>query len=173
VAERQIVRYGDPGLREVSKVVGKIDQGIKDLVSDMTDTLKEANGLGLAAVQIGVLLRIFVIDLAAIDPTASLKVYINPEILNTSGDAVEMEEGCLSFPGIYQKIFRPERVRIRATGLDGKVFEELLDGLTARAVLHEYDHVEGKLFIDYLSPIARTLLSGKLKKLAAGGVASL
>lgn len=172
MAERQIVKYGDPVLREVSKVVEKIDQGIKDLVSDMTDTLKEANGLGLAAVQIGVLLRVFIIDLAAIDPTASLKVYINPEILNTSGDEVEMEEGCLSFPGIYQKIFRPERVRIRATGLDGKVFEESLDGVAARAALHEYDHIEGKLFIDYLSPIAKTLLSGKLKKLAAGDVAA-
>ncbi len=171
MAERQIVRYGDPVLREVSQAVGKIDQGIKDLVSDMTDTLKEANGLGLAAVQIGVLLRIFVIDLAAIDPTAFLKVYINPEILKTSDDEVEMEEGCLSFPGIYQKIFRPERVRIRAMGLDGQVFEESLDGLTARAVLHEYDHVEGKLFIDYLSPIAKTLLRGKLKKLAGGVVA--
>ena len=170
MAERQIVKYGDPVLREVSKKVEKIDQGTKDLVSDMTDTLEAASGLGLAAVQIGVLLRVFIIDLAAIDPTASLKVYINPEILKTSGDEVEMEEGCLSFPGIYQKIFRPERVRIRATGLDGKVFEESLDGVAARAVLHEYDHIEGKLFVDYLSPIAKTLLSGKLKKLAAGGV---
>ena len=173
MAERQIVNYGDPVLREVSKLVGKIDQRIKDLVSDMTDTLKEANGLGLAAVQIGVLLRIFIVDLAAIDPTASLKVYINPEILKTSGDEVEMEEGCLSFPGIYQKIFRPERVRIRAMGLDGKVFEESLDGLIARAVLHEYDHLEGKLYIDYLSPIARTLLRGKLKRLASGDAATL
>lgn len=166
MAERQIVKYGDPVLREVSKMVEKIDQGIKDLVSDMTDTLKAASGLGLAAVQIGVLLRVFIIDLAAIDPTASLKVYINPEILKTSKDEVEMEEGCLSFPGIYQKIFRPESVRIRAMGLDGKVFEETLDSLAARAVLHEYDHIEGKLFIDYLSPFAKTLLSGKLKKLA-------
>ncbi|HEX2897014.1 MAG TPA: peptide deformylase [candidate division Zixibacteria bacterium] len=166
MAERQIVKYGDPVLREVSKKVEKIDQGTKDLVSDMIDTLKEASGLGLAAVQIGVLLRVFIIDLAAIDPTASLKAYINPEILKTSQDEVEMEEGCLSFPGIYQKISRPESVRIRATGLDGKVFEETLHDLAARAVLHEYDHIEGKLFIDYLSPFAKTLLSGKLKKLA-------
>lgn len=172
MAERQIVKYGDPVLREISSKVEQIDQGIKDLVSDMTDTLKAASGLGLAAVQIGELKRIFIVDLAAIDPTASLKVYINPEILETSDNEVEMEEGCLSFPGIYQKIFRPERVRIRATGLDGKVFEESLDGLTARAVLHEYDHVEGKLFIDYLSPIAKTLLRGKLKKLA-GSVAAV
>lgn len=167
MAERQIVKYGDPVLREVSKRVEKIDQGTKDLVSDMIDTLKAASGLGLAAVQIGVLLRVFIIDLAAIDPTASLKVYINPEILKTSQEEVEMEEGCLSFPGIYQKISRPESVRLQATGLDGKVFEETLDDLAARAVLHEYDHIEGKLFIDYLSPIAKTLLSGKLKKLAA------
>jgi len=166
VAERQIVKYGDPVLREISRPVEKNDQRIKDLVSDMTDALKQANGLGLAAVQMGVLLRLFIIDLAAIDPTASLKVYINPEILKTSSDEVEMEEGCLSFPGIYQKIFRPAQVRIRATDLNGRVFEDSLEGFAARAVLHEYDHLEGKLFIDYLSPLAKTMLSGRLKKLA-------
>jgi peptide deformylase len=167
VAERQIVKYGDPVLREVSRPVEKIDQRIKDLVLDMTDTLKQANGLGLAAVQIGVLLRVFIIDLAALDPTASLKVYINPEILETSDEEIEMEEGCLSFPGIYQKIFRPTRVRIRAMNMQGKTFEETLEGYPARAVLHEYDHIEGKLFIDYLSPMAKTMLQGKLKKLTA------
>lgn len=167
MAERQIVKYGDPVLREVSKPVERIDQRIKDLVSDLIDTLKQANGLGLAAPQIGVALRVFIVDLEALDPTASLKVYINPEILETSDEEVEMEEGCLSFPGIYQKIFRPERVHIRAMDLSGRTFEERLDSFAARAVLHEYDHIEGKLFIDYLSPMAKTMLRGKLKKLAA------
>jgi peptide deformylase len=166
VAERQIVKYGDPVLREVCKPVEMIDQQTKDLVSDLTDTLKQANGLGLAAPQIGVPSRIFIVDLEAIDPTASLKVYINPEILETSDEEIEMEEGCLSFPGIYQRIFRPTRVRIRALDLNGQTFEESLDGFAARAVQHEFDHIEGKLFIDYLSPMAKTMLRGKLKKLA-------
>ena len=128
MAERQIVKYGDPVLREVSEPIKTVNSEIKDLVSDLIDTLKAANGLGLAAVQIGVLLRLFVIDMTAIDPTATLKVYINPEILETS--------------------------------------EEELDGMPARAVLHEYDHLEGKLFIDHLTPLAKTMLKGQLKKLA-------
>jgi peptide deformylase len=166
VAERQIVKYGDPVLREVSEPIEKVDSKIKDLVSDLTDTLIAANGLGLAAVQIGVLLRLFIVDMTAIDPTASLKVYINPEILETSAEEIELEEGCLSFPGIYQKITRPARARVRATDVNGNVFEEELDGIPARAVLHEYDHIEGKLYIDYLTPLAKTMLKGQLKKLA-------
>lgn len=166
MAVRPIVTYGDPVLREVSKPVPEVNQEIKDLVSDMVDTLKKAQGLGLAAVQIGELKRIYLVDLSAVDINASLTVFINPEILETRGD-VEMEEGCLSFPGIFQKCTRPAWVRIRATGLDGKPFEMTAEGLAARAILHEYDHLEGKLFIDYISPIARTLLKGRLKKLAA------
>ena len=165
MAERQIVKYGDPVLREVSEPIETINSEIKDLVSDLIDTLKEASGLGLAAVQIGVLLRLFIVDMSAIDPTATLKVYINPEILESSGEA-ECEEGCLSFPGIYQKVTRPVRVKVRATDIDGNVFEEELDQMPARAVLHEYDHLEGKLFIDHLTPLAKTMLKGQLKKLA-------
>ena len=166
MAERQIVKYGDPVLREVSETIDTVNSEIKDLVSDLIDTLKEASGLGLAAVQIGVLLRLFVVDMTAIDPTAALKVYINPEILETSEEQIELEEGCLSFPGIYQKVIRPVRVKVRATDVDGNVFEEELDEMLARAVLHEYDHLEGKLFIDHLTPLAKTMLKGQLKKLA-------
>lgn len=157
--------YGDPVLREVSEEVEEFNQDIKDLVSDLTDTLKKARGLGLAAVQIGVRKCVFIVDLSAVDLKESLKVFVNPEIIETSGE-VEMEEGCLSFPGIYQKIIRPARARVRAFGIDGKQFELSLDGIVARAVLHEYDHLEGKLFIDYISPFARSMLKGKLKKLA-------
>jgi peptide deformylase len=153
-------------LREVSEPVEEIDQEAKDLVSDMTDTLKKARGLGLAAVQIGVLKQVFVLDLTAVDVNESLRVYINPEIVNRDG-SVELEEGCLSFPGIYQKIVRPAKVTVQATDLDGNRFEQTLDGLAARAVLHEFDHLEGRLFIDYLSPINRTLLKSRLKRLAA------
>ncbi len=166
MAERQIVKYGDPVLREVSETIDTVNSEIKDLVSDLIDTLKGASGLGLAAVQIGVLLRLFIIDMTAIDPTATLKVYINPEILETSEEEIELEEGCLSFPGIYQKVTRPVRVKVRATDVDGNVFEEELDEMPARAVLHEYDHLEGKLFIDHLTPLAKTMLKGQLKKLA-------
>lgn len=166
MAVRDIVIYGDPVLREVATPVEEVDQAIKNLVSDMADTVKKAQGLGLAAPQVGVSKRIFVVDLSAVDITEKLHVFINPEILETS-DEVEMEEGCLSFPGIYQKIVRPARVVVRATDIDGHRFEMKAEGLAARAILHEYDHLEGKLFIDYISPIAKTLLKGRLKKLSA------
>lgn len=167
MASREIVKYGDPVLREVSEPVDEVNQEIKDLVSDMIDTVKEARGLGLAAVQIGVPKRVFIVDLSAIDITEKLHVFINPEIVETSDDEVEMEEGCLSFPGIYQKIYRPSRVKVRALDLDGNEFEMDVAGMAARAILHEYDHLEATLFIDRLSQIARTLLKGRLKKLAA------
>ncbi len=166
MAERPIVKYGDPILREISQPVDSVDQSVKDLVSDMVDTLKKAQGLGLAAVQIGVRKRVFIVDLSAVDLKATLKVFINPEIVGTSGE-VELEEGCLSFPGIYQRIIRPASVRVRAMDINGQTFELEANGLGARAILHEFDHLEGKLFIDYISPIARTLLKGRLKKLAA------
>jgi len=164
VAERPIVIYGDPVLREKSRPVETINDEIRQLVVDMTDTLKKAQGLGLAAVQIGELHRVFIIDLSAVDIAETLRVFINPEILETSGET-EMEEGCLSFPGIYQKIDRPARVKVRATDIEGNQFELDLDSLAARAVLHEFDHLEGKLFIDYLSPMSRALLKGRLRKL--------
>ncbi|MEA3297194.1 MAG: peptide deformylase [candidate division Zixibacteria bacterium] len=165
MAERRIVIYGDPVLRETSKPVERIDQEVKDLVSDMTDTVKKAKGLGLSAVQIGVLKRVFIVDLTAIDLTETLRVFINPEIIEISGE-IEMEEGCLSFPDIYQKIVRQAKVTVKATGLDGNEFVFTASGLTGRAILHEYDHLKGKLFIDHMSPITRTLLRGRLRKLA-------
>lgn len=165
MAERPIVIYGDPVLREVSQPVEQINQEIKDLVSDLIDTLKKAKGLGLSAVQIGVLKRIFIVDLSAVDITAKLRVFINPEILEKDGES-EYEEGCLSFPGMYQKIVRPSKVKVRALDLEGKPFELEATGLAARAIQHEYDHLEGKLFIDYLSPLTRTMLRGRLRKLS-------
>jgi len=165
VAARQIVIYGNPVLREEAEPVEQIDQATKDLVSDMIDTLKKANGLGLAAPQVGVSKRVFIVDLSAVELGASVIVFINPEILENSG-LIEMEEGCLSFPDIYQKIVRPSDIKVRATDLDGKQFEMTVSGMTARAILHEYDHLEGKLFIDMISPMARAMLKGKLKKLA-------
>lgn len=164
MAVRPIVIYGDPVLREVSKEVEHFDEELQNLVSDMIDTVKKANGLGLAAVQIGVAKRVFLVDLSAIDLTEKLRVFINPEIIETEGES-EFEEGCLSFPGIYQKIVRPGRVRIKAFDLEGNAFEMNVDGLAARAILHEYDHLEGILFIDQMSSLTKTMLRGKLKKL--------
>lgn len=163
---RPILLYGDPILREKAKPIEKIDREVKDLVDNMIATLKNAKGLGLAAPQVGALVRIFIIDLSTIELTESIRVFINPVIVETSGEVV-MEEGCLSFPGIYQKIARPENIKIRATDLDGKEFLLEASGVLARAIFHEYDHLEGKLLIDYFSPISRVLVKGKLKKMAA------
>lgn len=166
MAERPIVIYGDPVLREVTQPVEEIDREVKDLVSGMTDTLQKARGLGLAASQVGVPRRLFIVDLSAVDINESLRVFINPEIIETEGE-IEMEEGCLSFPELYLKITRPERVKVRATDLEGNRFELSADGVTARAILHEYDHTLGKLFIDHLTPLSRTMIKGRLRKLAA------
>ena len=165
MAVKPIVIYGDPVLREVSQKVEQVDQDIKNLVSNLTDTLKKAQGLGLSAVQIGVLKRVFIVDLSAMDITESLRVFINPEIVALEEDA-EYEEGCLSFPGIYQKITRPKKVKVKALAVEGHPFELVMDGLAARAIIHENDHLDGKLFIDYLSPMTRTMLKGRLKKLS-------
>ena len=164
MAVRPIVIYGDPVLREVSEKVENFDTELKNLVSNMVDTLKEAQGLGLAAVQIGVTKRVFIVDLSAVDITEKLRIFVNPEILDTS-DESEYEEGCLSFPGIYQKITRPGRVKIKAFDIDGNAFELDITGLAARAILHEYDHLDGELFIDHMSTMTKTMLKGRLKKL--------
>lgn len=164
MAVRPIVIYGDPVLREVSEKVENFDTELKNLVSDMVDTLKEAQGLGLAAVQIGITKRVFIVDLSAVDITEKLRIFVNPEILETT-DESEYEEGCLSFPGIYQKITRPGKVKVKAFDIDGNAFELDVTGLAARAILHEYDHLDGELFIDHMSTMTKTMLKGRLKKL--------
>ncbi len=163
---RQIVTYGNDVLRKKAAPVHEIDQEIKDLVADMIATLKDANGLGLAAPQVGEAKRIFIVDLSPVDLTEDVRVFINPEIIEASGE-VTMEEGCLSFPGIFQKLTRPQHVRVKAMDLTGNEFVLEADGILARAILHEYDHLDGKLFIDYLSSLSRAMLSGRLRRLAA------
>lgn len=163
---RQIVTYGNEVLRKKAEPVNEIDQEVKDLVADMIATLKDAKGLGLAAPQVGESKRIFILDLSPVDLTEDVRVFINPEIIEASGE-VTMEEGCLSFPGIFQKLSRPEYVRVKALDLTGDEFQLEADGILARAILHEYDHLDGKLFIDYLSSVSRAMLSGKLRRLAA------
>jgi peptide deformylase len=165
MAIRPIVTYGDPVLREISQPVEEITTEIKDLLTNMKAVLKQANGLGLSAVQIGVPLRVFIVDLSAIDITAETRVFINPEIIETSG-AVEYEEGCLSFPGIYQRLTRPERVKIKALDENGHEFVLEAEGVAARAIQHENDHLDGVLFIDHFSTVGRALVDRKLKRLA-------
>lgn len=172
MADRPIVYYGDPVLREEAEEIQQVDRETKDLVSDMIAALKDAGGLGLAAPQVGVPRRIFIIDLTSIDLTESIKVFINPKIIYTSEEEVVLEEGCLSFPGIFQRIQRPEVVRVRATDLEGKEFTLEASGMLARAIQHENDHLNGVLFIDYFSPLSRALVKGKLNKLRKMAAAS-
>lgn len=172
MAVRPIVYYGDPVLREKTEKITEIDREIKDLVRDMIATLKDAGGLGLAAPQVGASKRVFIIDLTSIDLTESVKVFINPKILYTSENEVIMEEGCLSFPGIYQRIQRPEVVRVKATDLEGKEFTLEASGMLARAIQHENDHLNGVLYIDHFSPLSKALVKGKLNKLRKMAAAS-
>lgn len=171
MAVKPIVLYGDTVLREKTKPVEEIDQSVKDLAADLIAALKNAKGLGLAAPQIGEAKRVFIIDISALDLSESVRVFINPEIVEDSGEIL-MEEGCLSFPGIYQKITRSEKVKIKALDLDGKEFTLEADGMLARAIQHEYDHLDGKLFIDYLSPLSLIMIKGKLTKLKKTAMAS-
>lgn len=169
MAIRPIVKYGDPVLREVSEPVESLTAEVRQLLADLKATLHEAHGLGLSAVQIGVPLRVFIVDLSAIDITADTKVFINPEIIESSG-LMEYEEGCLSFPGIYQRLTRPERVKIKALDENGKEFLLEAEGVAARAIQHENDHLDGVLFIDHFSSLSRALVDRKLKRLAKQSV---
>ena len=158
-----ILHYPDPRLHQVSEPVTEVDASIVQLAADMAETMYAAPGIGLAAPQIDVLKRIIVVDIS--HEKNQLMVLINPEIIEKEGD-VEYEEGCLSVPGIYELLVnkRAEKIRVRALGLDGKVFELTADGLLAICLQHEIDHLDGKLFVDYLSELKRTRIRNKLKK---------
>lgn len=170
MALRTILHYPDPRLKERALPVSVVDDEIRKLVDDMAETMYAAPGVGLAANQIGVLLRVFVIDIAAEDEPSDLRVFINPEILHTSGTQT-WEEGCLSFPGITEEIRRAERVRVRALDRDGKPFELEAEGLLAVALQHENDHLNGVVMLDKLNAVKRRLLGRKLARKAAGAEA--
>lgn len=160
-----ILHYPDPRLRERAEPVRAVDSAIAALVSDMAETMYAAPGVGLAAPQVGVSKRIFVIDIADEDEPSDLKVFINPEILHQDG-AITWKEGCLSFPDVAEEIRRAERVRVRALGLDGEPFELEAEGLLAVAIQHENDHLDGVLMVDKLSAIKRKLVGRRLAKAA-------
>lgn len=163
MAVREILIYPDPKLKQVAQPVDTVDESIQQLVEDMAETMYAAPGVGLAANQIGVLKRIFVIDVAGEDEPSNLRVFINPEILEVSGTQT-WNEGCLSFPGASEEIKRAARVKVRALDQNGKPFELEADGLLAVAVQHENDHLDGVLMIDKLNALRRRLLSSKLAK---------
>lgn len=157
--------YGDSILRKKSKEIKNIDASIKDLARDMIESVKTFRGIGLAANQVGVDKRIFVVDRSNLDLTEKPLVAINPEIVEISGKQTE-EEGCLSIPGTFDYVARPLKVTVKALDLDGKELLVEGRGLLARVLVHEIDHLNGVLFIDHLSSIRRKLLSAKLKKIA-------
>lgn len=156
-----ILEFPDPRLRKVAARVGSVTPEIERLVRDMAETMYAAPGIGLAATQVDVHKRVIVMDVS--EARDELRVFIDPEIVFAEGEA-ECEEGCLSVPGYYDKVTRAERVRVRATGVDGKPFELEAEGLLAVCVQHEMDHLLGKVFVDYLSPLKRARLTGKLRK---------
>jgi len=185
MAIREILEVPDPRLKQISAPVTAFDAALQTLVDDMFETMYDAPGIGLAAVQIGVPLRVLVIDLQPDDPDAEPevctahgghhhthqpvlkqpRVFINPEILDPSEDLALYSEGCLSVPEIYADVERPARIRARWQGLDGTDHEEELDGLLATCLQHEMDHLEGILFIDHLSRLKRSMALKKLDKL--------
>ena len=169
-----IVVYGDPVLRKRAQDIEK-NTDVKTLVADMFETMYAANGIGLAAPQIGKGIRLFVVDGTSLeeeeeDMTTFKKAFINPLILEEDGEPWEFEEGCLSIPNIRENVARPEIVKIRYYDESWNLKEELYNGVKARIIQHEYDHIEGKLFIDYLSPLKKRLLKGKLADISKGAV---
>jgi len=169
-----IVVYGDPILRKKATDVPK-GTDMKPFLADMYETMYAANGIGLAAPQVGKSIRVFIVDGTSLtdeeeDMTGFKKVFVNPVILKTEGEPWPFEEGCLSIPNIREKILRPETVRIKYFDEEWNEKEEVYDGVKARIIQHEYDHIEGKLFIDYLSPLKKKMLKGKLNDISKGEV---
>ncbi|HEX5759343.1 MAG TPA: peptide deformylase [Thermoanaerobaculia bacterium] len=158
--------YPDPVLREVAARVSAFDGALRALAHDMVETMHAAPGVGLAAPQVGVSLRLAVVDLTVGKEPGELRVLVNPELLEPEGSEVE-EEGCLSIPGFLEKVERPARVRVRAQDLAGAAFEFAAEQWLARAVCHEVDHLEGVLFVDHLRGLKRERARRQLKRLAA------
>jgi len=169
MAIRPIFETPDPVLRQISKPVEAFDAELKTLVADMFETMYEAPGIGLAAVQVGVPIRLLVIDLQEpeeedSEPVRDPRVFINPEVLWHSDDEVPYTEGCLSVPEQYAEVMRPDKIRAKWQDADGKAYEEDIDGLLAVCLQHEMDHLNGVLFIDHLSRLKREMVLKKLAK---------
>lgn len=168
-----VTLYGDPLLRKVAQEIDLDDPKLPSIIENMFETMYKADGVGLAAPQVGISKRIFVIDASpAAEEEPELKdfkkAFINPEIIETKGTPWSMEEGCLSLPNIRENVSRAEEVTIEYFNEKGELLEETYNGFAARVILHEYDHLEGKLFIDYINPLRKRMIKGKLTDIAKG-----
>lgn len=167
-----IVVYGDPVLKKEAEDIEEGSIDVKKLAEDMFETMKHASGIGLAAPQIGKSIRMFVVDGSPLEDEEDMedfkKVFINPEIIWEEGKEWAFTEGCLSIPGIREDVSRPERLRINYLDENFEEHEEEFDGMKARIIQHEYDHIEGILFTDHLTPLKKRLLKGKLANISKG-----
>ncbi len=157
-----ILRYPDPRLHKVAKPVAVFDERLAKLVEDMAETMYDAPGIGLAATQVDVHEQVVVIDIT--EDKTGLTAFINPEILWSSEEKQVYDEGCLSVPGVYDGVERPSAVKVRAYNVKGEAFELDADGLLAVCIQHEMDHLKGKVFVEYLSPLKRNRIKTKLQK---------
>lgn len=170
-----IVAYGDPVLRKTGAEISKDYPALEQLIDDMFETMERAKGVGLAAPQIGKAIRLFVIDSTRMfdedeEGEGLREVFINAKIIDESGDEWAYEEGCLSIPTIREDVYREETITIQYYDRNFKFHERTFNDLTARVIQHEYDHIEGKLFIDHLKPLKKSLLKGRLDNISKGKV---
>lgn len=162
MAVLEILEFPDPRLRTEARPVAAVTDTTRTLIDNMFETMYAAPGIGLAATQVNVHQRVLVIDLS--EDQNEPRVFINPEITVLDPDPSEYDEGCLSVPGYYETISRPRKIEVRALDREGEVFTQVLDGLLATCLQHEIDHLNGKLFVDYLSPLKRQRIRKKLEK---------
>ncbi|VXD02472.1 peptide deformylase [Pseudomonas sp. 9Ag] len=158
-----ILEFPDPRLRTIAKPVDLVDDGIRQLIDDMFETMYDAPGIGLAATQVNVHKRVVVMDLS--EDKTDPRVFINPEFEFLTDEMEQYQEGCLSVPGFYENVHRPQKVKIKALDRDGQPYELIAEGLLAVCIQHECDHLNGKLFVDYLSNLKRDRIKKKLEKL--------
>jgi peptide deformylase len=170
MARLGIITYNHPTLRKVGKKISEVDAEIKKLISDMVETMRETDGIGLAAPQVNRSLQLLVVDMNLIDENLDYEVFINPEITWKSEETETMEEGCLSLPGINEEVTRAESVSVEYTDENGELKKIDADGLLAVVLQHEIDHLNGTLFIDHLPPLKLKLLAGKLAEIEEIGV---
>lgn len=167
MAVRSVVVWPDDRLRQVSVAITAVDESVRALYQDLVDSMYAENGLGIAALQLGDARRMFIVEpkLAGRPETDPPVAFLNPEVTWVSDEQQDSEEGCLSFPDIYIKVKRPLRCKVRAMGLDGQMFEVEGEALLARCLLHENDHLTGKLLVDFVGPLKRTMIKKKLMKI--------
>ena len=159
----EILKYPNPLLKKKCQPVGRIDDGLKKLIQDMTETMYQANGVGLAACQVGVLQRVIVVDVSPLDPEHGLLALVNPEIVFEEGE-IEHEEGCLSVPDCWEKVKRREKIRVKGISPEGTEVEISGEGILAISLQHEIDHLNGVLILDRLSRLKREIYRDKLRK---------